>query len=83
MRLAPSADSPNSLGAQIVHIEKLGEASLLYLDLGQQLPNVTLKLEGTTALAKGENVRLQVDATDLHLFDSAGDALRRTVDLPV
>ena len=82
MRLAPSADSPNSLAAQIVHIEKLGEASLLYLDLGQGLNNVTLKLEGTTALAKGENVRLQVDATDLHLFDSAGDALRRTVDLP-
>ena len=83
MRLATSADSPNSLAAQIVHIEKLGEASLLYLDLGQHLPDVTLKLEGTTALAKGENVRLQVDATDLHLFDGAGDALRRTVELPV
>ncbi len=82
MRLAPSADSANSLAAQIAHIEKLGEASLLYLDLGHGLPAVTLKLDGTTALNKGENVRLQVDATDLHLFDAAGDALRRTVELP-
>jgi multiple sugar transport system ATP-binding protein len=82
MRLAPSADSDNSLAARVVHIEKLGEASLLYLDIGHGLPALTLKQEGTTVLTKGENIRLQIEATDLHLFDSAGDALHRTVDLP-
>ncbi|MGM9428462.1 ABC transporter ATP-binding protein [Hydrogenophaga sp. MI9] len=83
MRLADSESSPNSLPAQVVHIEKLGEASLLYLELAESLPTITLKVEGTTQLHTGENVRLQVAPSDLHLFDAGGEALARTVPLPV
>ena len=82
MRLTDVADAPNSLRAQIVHIEKLGEASLLYLDIGGGLPSVTLKVEGTTPLRVGEPVGVQVAVDDLHLFDQAGNALTRTVTLP-
>ncbi|WP_439114900.1 ABC transporter ATP-binding protein [Hydrogenophaga sp.] len=82
MRLADADNSPNSLPARVTHIEKLGEASLLYLDLGAATPTITLKLEGTTTQKTGDAIRLQVNAQDLHLFDSAGEALTRTVSLP-
>ena len=82
MRLADADNSPNSLPARVAHIEKLGEASLLYLDLGGGAPIITLKLEGTTAHKMGDAIRLQVNAQDLHLFDSTGEALTRTVSLP-
>ncbi len=83
MRLASSADAPNSLQAKVSHIEKLGEASLLYLDLGEGIPAITLKVEGTTHALNGDMVRVQVAAEDLHVFDRGGDALTRTVSLPV
>jgi multiple sugar transport system ATP-binding protein len=82
MRLADADNSPNSLPARVAHIEKLGEASLLYLDLGAGAPTITLKLEGTTSHKMGDAIRLQVNAQDLHLFDSTGEALTRTVSLP-
>ncbi|MGB4061198.1 MAG: sn-glycerol-3-phosphate ABC transporter ATP-binding protein UgpC [Burkholderiaceae bacterium] len=83
MRLAAGTDTgPNTLAARVVHIEKLGEASLLYLELSRGAPTITLKVEGTTALQAGENVRVRVLAEDLHLFDSNGEALTRTVSLP-
>jgi multiple sugar transport system ATP-binding protein len=83
MRLADSDTSPNSMPARVDHIEKLGEASLLYLDLGARLPTITLKLEGTTDIKIGSNICIQVDASDLHLFDSKGQAMTRTVELPL
>ena len=71
------------LADNCVDIEKLGEASLLYLEISPGAPTITLKLEGTTQIRSGENIRIHVAAQDLHLFDTAGDALSRTVDLPV
>ena len=83
MRLAAGTETgPNTLAARVVHIEKLGEASLLYLELSPGAPTITLKVEGTTPLQAGENVRVRVLAEDLHLFDSNGEALTRTVSLP-
>jgi multiple sugar transport system ATP-binding protein len=82
MRLASADNAPNSLPARVDHIEKLGEASLLYLQLGARLPTITLKLEGTTDIKIGTAIRLQVPAGDLHLFDSHGQALTRTISLP-
>jgi multiple sugar transport system ATP-binding protein len=83
MRLSSAEDSPNSLPALVAHIEKLGEASLLYLNIDTEHPTLTLKVEGTTHHKTGDRVRLAVNAQDLHLFDSQGDALTRTVSLPV
>lgn len=82
MLLAESGQTQNTFGAHILHIEKLGEASLLYLNLGTSLPTPTLKVEGTTDLKKGDAVRVYVPPTELHLFDSEGNACPRTVELP-
>jgi multiple sugar transport system ATP-binding protein len=83
MRLADGEHSPNSLPARVAHIEKLGEASLLYLEIAPNTPAITLKLDGTTHIKSGENIRFQIDPQDLHLFDGEGEALTRTVSLPV
>jgi len=83
MQLCSAEASPNTLPARVEHIEKLGEASLLYLQLGDNLPMVTLKVEGTTSIRIGSPIRVRVDAADLHLFDSTGQAMARTVELPV
>jgi multiple sugar transport system ATP-binding protein len=82
MRLVGPDHGPNCLSAQIIHIEKLGESSLLYLSLSEGTPTITLKVEGTTLLQVGENVRVHIAAQDLHLFDAEGEALPRTVSLP-
>jgi len=82
MRLASADSTPNSLPARVDHIEKLGEASLLYLHLGANLPTITLKLEGTTTQKTGDTLRFQITPQDLHLFDNTGQALTRTVSLP-
>jgi ABC-type sugar transport system ATPase subunit len=82
MRLVGPDHGPNCLSAQIIHIEKLGESSLLYLSLSEGTPTITLKVEGTTLLQVGENVRVHIAAQDLHLFDAEGEALPRTVTLP-
>lgn len=83
MRLAADGQTENTFGAHIAHIEKLGEASLLYLNLGASMPTPTLKLEGTTNLNNGDSVRVHVPAIDLHLFNTEGNACTRTVELPV
>ena len=82
MRLVGPDHGPNCLSAQIIHIEKLGESSLLYLSLSEGTPTITLKVEGTTLQQVGENVRVHIAAQDLHLFDAEGEALPRTVSLP-
>jgi multiple sugar transport system ATP-binding protein len=83
MRLSSAEDGTNTLPALVAHIEKLGEASLLYLNIDTEHPTLTLKVEGTTQHKTGDRVRLAVHAQDLHLFDPQGDALTRTVSLPV
>lgn len=82
MQIAQPHQTENIFNARITHIEKLGEASLLYLDLGNGMPTPTLKVEGTSTLQKGDSITVHVPAQDLHLFNKNGDACPRTVDLP-
>jgi multiple sugar transport system ATP-binding protein len=82
MRLVDPGQGANCLPAQITHIEKLGESSLLYLSTAANQPTITLKVEGTTQRQTGENVQIHVAPQDLHLFDVEGEALARTVTLP-
>ena len=81
MRLA---DGPgdNVLSGRIEHIEKLGEASLLYLNTANAKPLVTVKVEGTTTQRKGDTVHVRCPAESLHVFDAEGDACDRTPELP-
>ena len=61
---------PKEIVTHFAHeIEKLGEASLLYLEISPGAPTITLKLEGTTQIRSGENIRIHVAAQDLHLFE--------------
>ena len=82
MRLVDDPSAPNTLEARVSHIEKLGEASLLYLDIGDSVSPITVKVDGTTNVTVGENVCAQVCSEDIHVFDHGGDALTRTVTLP-
>lgn len=82
LRVVASADAPNTLPARVAHVEKLGEASLLYLDMPDGLPTVTVKVEGTTRAMPGEPLAIQFNPQDVYVFDAQGHALPRTVELP-
>ena len=81
MRLA-AGPGTNVLSGHIEHIEKLGEASLLYLNTPASTQLVTVKVEGTTAQRTGETVHVQCPTESLHVFDAEGDACHRTPELP-
>ena len=67
--------------ASLQHIERLGDASLLYVQIPGQ-PMATVKVEGSAALAAGSALTLRLMPDQLHLFDSQGIACLRTVELP-
>jgi multiple sugar transport system ATP-binding protein len=70
------------LPAALSHVERLGEASLLYVEPGFGLPTLTVKIEGTAPHAEGERLTLRLLPDQLHLFDADGQAFPRTVPLP-
>jgi multiple sugar transport system ATP-binding protein len=67
--------------AQLQHIERLGDSSLLYVQIPGQ-PIATVKVEGSAAMAAGSALTLRLLPDQLHLFDSEGLACHRTVELP-
>ena len=69
------------VAASLQHIERLGDSSLLYVQIPGQ-PIATVKVEGSAALAAGSALTLRLQADQLHLFDSQGIACHRTVELP-
>ena len=81
MRLA-AGPGANVLSGNIEHIEKLGEASLLYLSTPASTHLVTVKVEGTTRHHMGETVHVLCPTESLHVFDAEGDACHRTPELP-
>jgi multiple sugar transport system ATP-binding protein len=70
-----------SVAAQLQHIERLGDSSLLYVQIAGQ-PIATVKVEGSAAMAAGSALTLRLLPDQLHLFDSQGIACHRTVELP-
>ena len=82
MRLV-APGTPNSLPGQVSHIEKLGEASLLYVELGQGLPVITVRVDGTAREQVGQAIQLELPVDLIHLFDADGMACERMLDLPV
>lgn len=81
MRLA-EGPGPNTISGAIEHIEKLGEASLLYLNTPTPGHLLTVKVEGTTQHRTGQTVHVLCPADSLHVFDAEGDACHRTPELP-
>jgi multiple sugar transport system ATP-binding protein len=72
----------HGLPASLLHVERLGDASLLYLNVGAGLPTLTTRVEGSATTAVGAGLTLRLLPEQLHLFDAAGQACRRTVELP-
>jgi multiple sugar transport system ATP-binding protein len=69
------------VSASLQHIERLGDSSLLYVQIPGQ-PIATVKVEGSASLATGSALTLRLMPDQLHLFDSQGIACHRTVELP-
>ena len=75
------AGTPNSISAHITHIEKLGEASLLYIE-SNGLPMMTVRVDGTTRHQMGDTIHVQLPVELIHVFNAEGDACERTLELP-
>ena len=75
-----------TVAATQAHVERLGDASLLYVNLTgantQGLPALTVKVDGAAPRGSGQALSLQLRPDQLHLFDSAGQACPRMVELP-
>ena len=70
------------LPATLLHGERLGDSSLLYVNVGAGLPTLTVKVDGSVSRPAGSALTVRLLPDQLHLFDGAGQACRRTVDLP-
>jgi len=81
MQLA-TEPAPNSLPGTISHIEKLGEASLIYVDISGHDNAITVRVDGTTRETVGQAVHVVLPEALIHVFDSTEQACHRTVDLP-
>ena len=79
--LNASAQGSNIAG-QLQHIERLGDSSLLYVQLGEGQAVTTVKVEGSAATLSGSTLNLCMQPDQMHLFDSQGMACHRTVALP-
>ncbi len=64
------------------HIERLGDASLLYIDVADGMPISTVRVEGSVTHPTGHKITIRVQPEDVHVFDDKDTACRRTVDLP-
>jgi multiple sugar transport system ATP-binding protein len=82
MAVADSGEGA-ALPATLLHVERLGDSSLLYVNVGPGLPTMTVKMDGSVSRAAGSQLTLRLVPEALHLFDSAGQACVRTIDLPV
>ena len=78
------------LPVRVRHLERLGESSMLYLDpqaaaassAAAALPLMTLRIEGHAIQGAGQSMQLRLRPEQCHLFDAAGQAFARTVELP-
>ncbi|SFB16759.1 carbohydrate ABC transporter ATP-binding protein, CUT1 family (TC 3.A.1.1.-) [Collimonas sp. OK607] len=74
--------APASIQVALEHVERLGDASLLYVNLPGGPSMFTVRVEGSVRPVQGTSLSLRLLPDQLHLFDSAGLACTRTVELP-
>jgi ABC-type sugar transport system ATPase subunit len=67
----------------VLHVERLGDVSLLYVQASVGAPvGLTVRVEGSVRPEPGTAITLRLRPAHLHLFDAAGVACHRTVELP-
>jgi ABC-type sugar transport system ATPase subunit len=59
---------------KVDYIEQLGEVQLVYVDIGRADQPLTAKLPGNASVKRGEMLKLDADAGDLHIFDASGSS---------
>jgi len=72
----------SNVTGHLQHIERLGDSSLLYVQMGEGQAVTTVKVEGSATTHAGTPLNLSLMPEQLHLFDSQGMACHRTIDLP-
>ena len=73
---AISFDEDGGITAEIVLVERLGGAGLLYLKVDGLPQLVTVELQGKPAAKIGSFVRFRLNPADAHVFDSQGRSCR-------
>ena len=71
------SDLPFQLKAKVNVVERLGDASYLYLENGENDP-LCIKTDGHSTTRSGDTVKFSADFSAVHVFDSLGNALTRT-----
>ena len=77
-----SAGAGSNVSGHLQHIERLGDSSLLYVQMGEDQAVTTVKVEGSATTHAGTSLNLCMMPDQMHLFDSQGMACQRTVELP-
>ena len=77
-----SSGAGSNVSGHLQHIERLGDSSLLYVQMGEGQAVTTVKVEGSATTHAGTSLNLCMMPDQMHLFDSQGMACQRTVELP-
>jgi multiple sugar transport system ATP-binding protein len=78
-----SEGAGSALEVGLRQMERLGDSSMLYLDIAPGAPMMALRVEGHSTAHPGDRITLRLRPEQCHLFNAQGDAFRRTVELPV
>lgn len=76
LQLCDEADS--LIHGEVSFIEALGEVTMLYVNVADNVEPVVAKLPGIVSLGRGDKVAFRADADKLHLFDENGLSLKQT-----
>jgi multiple sugar transport system ATP-binding protein len=71
----------NVIAGVVQHAEQLGDSSLLYIDLGNSLPIITVKRNGSEKATTGEHIHLRFGAEHFHVFGENNRAVPRTATI--
>ncbi len=70
-------DLPFQLSTKVNVVERLGDASYLYLESGAKNP-LCIKTDGHSHTKSGETIQICADFSAVHVFNALGNALTRT-----
>jgi multiple sugar transport system ATP-binding protein len=74
------ASTNNTVQAEVVHVEHLGESSFLHTQVQGVENHVVVRQEGDTAATMGDRLTLGLATRHCHLFDAQGRAFKRRVE---
>jgi multiple sugar transport system ATP-binding protein len=77
-----TAGAGSNVAGHLQHVERLGDSSFLYVQMGNGQAVTTVKVEGSASTSAGISLNLCLLPDQMHLFDSKGMACQRTVELP-